>query len=61
MSRCLYNASFADFINTDDNNYEFSTKEACEILGVNDLTDAEISYAVYGILKDNIIELLKGV
>ncbi|MBR2069902.1 MAG: ATP-binding protein [Clostridia bacterium] len=55
------NINFRLFINTDDNNYEFSTAEACEILGVNDLMDADISYAVYGILKDNIIELLKGV
>ena len=61
----LYTANptidFRLYINTDEGNYEFSTAEACEVLGVPNLVDAEVSLAVYGILKENIIEFLKGV
>lgn len=48
-------------INADGEEYEFSTDEAKRILEVNSLEDPDVSIAIYGMLDENIKELLKGV
>ena len=48
-------------ITTDDDCYEFSTLEAKEILQVESLETPDVSLAIYGMLDENIKELLKGV
>ncbi len=44
-----------------DEEYEFSTDDAKRILEVNSLEDPDVSVAIYGMLDENIKELLKGV
>lgn len=61
----LYTAnSDVDFVLkvvSDEDEYEFSTAEAKRILEVDSLENPDISLAVYGMLDENIKELLKGV